>query len=562
MNYPNGDRLSWGDSVFLNLEREGMPLNVGCICVLEGEVPFETYVRFVESRLPRIPRYQMRLAPSPLNLSLPCLEYDPDFSIRNHIREVTLKHGSDAELQLLAATLFGEVLDRKYPLWDLTLVRGLKGNRTGLIARLHHCLADGIAGVGVMSALMDATPEMPRLPKRKARAGVPPNREAAPNFVNGLADSYSDFSERILSAWGGLLNFATQSLARRESLAQLMREDASHDDFSELMPEISAPTERLRFNALYTGPQKFAFTEIPLADVKAIKSSCGATVNDVLLALITATVRRYSELHGDDVKGRLFRVMVPVNLRSSDTSTEMGNSISLIAVTVPLDIRDPKKLLAAVHRRTEFLKHARAAELVGLAGGLLGVLPFPMQSVVGPLISRLPVTPFNMVCTNVPGPQFPLYVLGHKMTQWYPYVPVGGEMSLNCALLSYNGAVYFGFSGDAHIASDLPRLEKLLQSSFTELRESARIRSPKRRSARKSAGAVRRSSTRKRASSLREQAAEPVVPQLPMQLAVPRAGAPESAVQAMRARTRPDARATAAPHPFSEEQLVAPTVAG
>ena len=127
-------------------------------------------------------------------------------------------------------------------------------------------------------------------------------------------------------------------------------------------------TERLRFNVIYRGPQKFAWTEIPLADVKAIRHNCGASVNDVLLALVTPTIRRYSELHGDRVKGRLLRIMVPVNLRGNGSATELGNHISLVPVTVPLDIRIPEKLLAAVHRRAEFLKRAHAAELVSLAG--------------------------------------------------------------------------------------------------------------------------------------------------------------------------------------------------
>ena len=468
MNHQHGDRLSWGDSVFLNLEREGMPLNVACICVLEGDIPFETYLRFVESRLPLIPRYLMRVVAPPLNVGLPIWDYDQGFDIHNHVREVTLKDGSDADLKTLAGKNFGNVMDRQHPLWDLTLVHGLKNNRTGLIARMHHCLADGIAGVGVMSALMDATPEVPRLPKRKTRLRVPPPRDAVPSLVDGLTSTYSNFMERILSGWADVLNLAERTLANGGNPAS--------DEFSRLMPEIAAPTQRLRFNVLYRGPQKFACTEIPLADVRAIRQTCGTSVNDVLLALVTATIRRYSELHGDGVKGRLLRMMVPVNLRGNGNSTELGNRISLVAVTIPLDIRSPKELLAEVHRRTEFLKRVHAAELIGLAGGWIGILPNPMQAVAGPMISQVPFTPFNMVCTNVPGPQFPLYVLGHKMAHWYPYVPIGGELALNCAILSYNGIVYFGFSGDAHITPDLACLEKLLQLSFTELRDAAGIK--------------------------------------------------------------------------------------
>jgi hypothetical protein len=199
-------------------------------------------------------------------------------------------------------------------------------------------------------------------------------------------------------------------------------------------------------------------------------------VNDVILALVTATVRRYLELHGDPVKRQLLRLMVPVNLRGGDSPGGLGNRISLVPVTIPLDIRNSRKLLAAVHQRTEFLKRAHAAELVSLASGLISMFPNSAQALGGSILSRLPFTPFNMVCTNVPGPQYPLYLLGHKILHCYPYVPVGGEMALNCAILTYNDTAYFGFSGDVHVAPDLRRLETLLKLSFRELREAAGVR--------------------------------------------------------------------------------------
>lgn len=460
-----GDRLSWGDTVFLHLEREGMPLNVACVCVFEGEIPFQACVRFVESKLPLIPRYLKRVVPPPLNLGLPNWEYDPTFDIRNHLRDLTLKHGSDAELKTLAGKILSTVMDRQRPLWDMTLVHGLKGKRSALIFRLHHCLADGIAGVGIMNVVMDANPQAPRLPRRKLQLRVPPPRDVLTSLTEGCVDSYAEFVKRILAAMADVSTMAERFAANGGSLGT--------DQFSRLLPELSAPTERLRFNVFYRGPQKFAWAELPLAEIKALKNSCGTSVNDVILALVTATIRRYLELHGDSVEGRLFRVMVPVNLRGSDTAEDLGNRISLVPVTIPLDIRDPLKLLAAVHQRTEFLKRSHAAELVSLAGGLIGMFPTSAQALGGHILSRLPFTPFNMVCTNVPGPQQPLYLLGHKMLHCYPYVPVGGEMGLNCAILTYNGAAYFGFSGEVHAAPDLRRLETLLKVSFRELVEAA-----------------------------------------------------------------------------------------
>ncbi|MGA7381031.1 MAG: wax ester/triacylglycerol synthase family O-acyltransferase [Terriglobales bacterium] len=467
-NQQQGDRLSWGDTVFLHLEREGMPLNVACVCVFEGKISFQACGQFVESKLPLIPRYLKRIVPPIFNIGLPSWEYDPTFDIRNHVREATLKHGSDAELKTLAGKILSTVMDRQHPLWDMTLVHGLKGNRSALIFRLHHCLADGIAGVGIMNVLMDASPVAPRLPKRKLRLQVPPRPDFLGEITNGCVDSYSELVKRILAALADVSSMAERFAVDGGKLAT--------DEFTQLLPELSASTERLRFNVFYRGPQKFAWAGVPLAEIKAIRQACGTSVNDVILALVTATVRRYLEMHGDRVKGRMFRMMVPVNLRGSDNPGELGNRISLVPVTIPLDIRNPRKLLAAVHRRTEFLKRAHTAELVSLAGGLIGMFPTTAQALAGHIISRLPFTPFNMVCTNVPGPQYPLYLLGHKMLHCYPYVPVGGEMALNCAILTYDGAAYFGFSGCAHAAPDLRRLERLLTLSFTELREAAGVR--------------------------------------------------------------------------------------
>jgi len=535
-NNQQGDRLSWGDTVFLHLEREGMPLNVACVCVFEGDIPFEDCVQFVESKLPLTPRYLKRLAPAPFNIGLPGWEYDPTFDLRRHVREVRLKHGSDAELKTLAGKIFSKVMDRQHPLWDLTWVHGLKGNRSALIFRLHHCLADGIAGVELMNVLMDASPVAARLPKRKLRLRVPPPRDVVTAVASGFVDSYAEFVKRILGSLGDVSTMAERFATNGGGLAT--------DEFKQLLPELCASTERLRFNVLYRGPQKFAWVEIPLAEMKAIKQTCETSVNDVILALVTATIRRYVEVHGDRVKGRLLRMMVPVNLRGNDNPGELGNRISLVPVTVPLDISDPRKLLAAVHRRTEFLKRAHAAELVSLAGGLIGMLPTTVQALAGQILGQVPFTPFNMVCTNVPGPQYPLYLLGHKMVACYPYVPVGGEMTLNCAILTYNGTAYFGFSGCVHAAPDLRRLEALLQLSFTELRNAAKI------------GSSRKKDEKKRKKKVRAKAEVASTKAAPTEIKTPPAPAPNSVRAVVPVPPLFSVEPTTAPTPPAKEEKV------
>jgi diacylglycerol O-acyltransferase / wax synthase len=504
-NQQQGDRLSWGDTVFLHLEREGMPLNVACVCVFDGKISYEHCVQFVESKLPLIPRYLKRVVPPLFNIGLPSWEYDPTFDIRHHVREATLKHGTDAELKALAGKILSTVMDRQHPLWDMTLVHGLKGDRSGLIFRLHHCLADGIAGVGIMNVVMDASPVAPRLRKRKLRLRVPPPPDFWSSITNGCVDSYSELVKRILAALADVSSMAERAATSGGNLAT--------DGFPQLLPELTISTQRLRFNVLYRGPQKFAWSGIPLAEIKDIRHNCGTSVNDVILALVTATIRRYLELHRDRVTRRLLRMMVPVNLRGSAGPGELGNRISLVPVTIPLDIRNPRKLLAAVHKRTELLKRAHTAELVSLAGGLIGMFPNSAQALAGHIISRLPFTPFNMVCTNVPGPQQPLYLLGHKMLHCYPYVPVGGEMALNCAILTYDGTAYFGFSGCSHAAPDLRRLEKFLQLSFTELREAVGVMSPRKE--------VKKKEKRVRAKAKIAAAVSPTRAPVPVRVSIP-----------------------------------------
>jgi diacylglycerol O-acyltransferase / wax synthase len=488
------DRLSWGDTVFLNLEREGMPMNVASVCFFEGEFSFGDFFRFIESKLPLVPRYLKRVVTPPFGLGLPTWEYDPDFDLHRHVRKVTLKYGTETELKTFASKLFSQVMDRQHPLWDMTLVHGLKGRRTGLVIRLHHCLADGIAGVGMMNALFNPDAEAPPAAPRN-HPQVPRPSDALASLTTGLVESYSEFAKRILSGMNDALTMVQRAAANGGAITP--------EEFSHLLPEITAITERLRFNVVCHGPQKFAWTEISLADVKTIKATFSASVNDVILTLVTAAFRRYLEAHGDTVEGRLLRMMIPVNIRGNATTDEMGNSISLMPITVPLDIRDARELLGAVHRRSEFLKRAHAAELVGLTGGLIGLFPNGLQAIAGPVLSQLPITPFNLVCTNVPGPQHPLFLLGHKMLRWYPYVPIGGEMAVNCAILSYDGMMYFGFSGNVHAAPDLRRLEDFVKESFAELREAAGIKTPRKPAVRR-----RNAHTKKRAKT----AAKPVQP--------------------------------------------------
>lgn len=463
----NHDRLAWGDAVFLYLEREGVPMHIAGVSELEGIVSLEDTIRFVESKMSLIPRYRQRVVAPLFNIGRPVWEFDPDFDVRNHIHEVTLKRGTQSEFKAVASAILSEVMDRKKPLWDLTLVRGLKGNRTGYVSRVHHCLADGIAGVGLMNVMLSPEPTAPPASRKHPRFRVPPPRDPWTSLLEDWTSSYTNAIEQMLTAQADIIKAGERIAAGNVPPIEKL---------TKLLPELAAPTEPLHFNTTCRGPQNVAWVEIPLAEIKAIKEVCGCSVNDVALTLVTATIQRYVLLHRDRIKGRLLRIMVPVNLRENGNWGELGNQVSIIPVTVPLDIPNPRKLLAAVHERMEFLKRAHVAELFSLAGGVLGVLPSALAALAGPIAMQLPITPFNLVCTNVPGPQVPLYLMGHKMLNWHPYVPIGGDMAVNTAVLSYNGVVYFGFTGDASAAPDLVCLEQFMKMSMRELQKASGVR--------------------------------------------------------------------------------------
>ncbi|HEY3930432.1 MAG TPA: wax ester/triacylglycerol synthase domain-containing protein [Candidatus Koribacter sp.] len=470
--------LSFGDALFLHLEREGIPINIASVAIFEGSITYKQLLPYVEAKLSHVPRCMQRVVPAPFNIGLPCLELDPEFDFRNHLHETTLKHGTETELKALAGKLFSANLDRNHPLWDFVLVHGLKGNRTALIARIHHSMADGISGVAFLNALMDTSPEVPVLTKKKSVLPTPAPQDPATNLLEALTSSWFLTVERMLTAQSDLLNMARTLVAKPKPQEDTTRPTHVHEqvpsmeDFGRIFPEIASAPERMPFNIVCKGPQEFEWVDIPFEDLRSIKNAYGCSFNDVALTVVAATFRRYAESRGAATTGGSLRIVVPVNTRRPDESADgLGNQITFVPVAVPLGIRDPRKLLAAVHERMTMIKQTRIAEMVRFAGALLAAIPSPVQVVLGPIAAQLPLTICNLIFTNVPGPRQPLYILGHKMVKAYPYVPIGGEMGANCAMLTYNGAAHFGFSCDVHATPDRHLLPKFLQEGVAELRE-------------------------------------------------------------------------------------------
>ncbi len=488
------DRLSSEDAIFLYLEKNEMPLHIGCVAIFDGAVPLETFTDFVESKLPLIPRYRQRIVIPPFNLGHPTWEFDPEFDIRRHIRMVTLKRGTDGELQAFAGKVLSQIMDRNRPLWDITLVDGLRHGHMAMIFRLHHCLADGVSGVALLNLVLDASPQVAPLPRRQPFQ-PPPLPDATTSLMDALVSSTSEAIACLLEAQAAAMNLVQALIGNHAPEAV--------QQWAGMVPDLMKSMDRLPFNAPCLGPRQHIWTDISLPETHAIKQACGTTMNDVVLAVVTRAVSRYAELHGQPVAGRLLRYWVPVNLRPPGGGEGMGNKISILPVTTPLDIEDPLELLKAVHERTQALKRSHVLDLISLGAAWLSATPPPFQAMFGLLGNRLPFPPFHMVCTNVPGPQVPLYLLGKKMLRSYPYVPIGTEMGFCCAIQSYDGTFYIGLTADSAVVPDVARIREFIDQAFVELRQAAGVSpaQPKRAPAKKAAAAPPKSRARRAAKA-------------------------------------------------------------
>jgi WS/DGAT/MGAT family acyltransferase len=402
---------------------------------------------------------------SPMNLTHPSWEYDPDFDIRNHIRRVTLSPpGTEAQLSDLAGEIFTPLMDRNRPLWDLTVINGLERGRSALILRVHHCMVDGVSGIGLMNVMFDPS-RQPRQVEPQPY-NPPPLPDSRQLLVEGLSAGWAEAAERLIGAQLNILRFASAFLGESSNTA--MRSLAA------TVPELLRPAERLPFNAPCSGVRGYCWTTMPFGEARMIRSMLGGTINDVVLTIVTGAVSRYVTAHREPVQDRLVRLMVPVNLRTDDGKDAVGNNISMLPLNVPLDIEDPLERLKAITARTCAMKSARIADLVSLIGTSLGWIPPGLQHPIASLpFMPQPVLIVNMVCTNVPGPMVPLYANGRELITYYPYVPCGSEVGLSVAISSYNQNLNFGVTYDAQAAPDGELFRDFLIESRDELRMAA-----------------------------------------------------------------------------------------
>ncbi len=460
-------RLSTLDSSFLYFERKEAPMHIGSVCVFEGEVPFEKFVETLDAKLHLLPRYQQLVEPDPFNLGHPTWEHDTNFNIRNHIFKLQIDApGGEEELIEVASRIFTPMMERNKPLWDIYLIYGLEGNRTAMISRVHHCMVDGMSGVALLKIVLDFSPNPEPPPPKPEFTPHEPRPDATRRFFDSMLGGMQEGMNRWMEFQNGLLNLA-ESWTRSDVRTAMQ-------GIAGFLPGLATPPIQLPFNRATTGKRKLVWQEFTFAEARAIRGACGGTVNDVVLTVLSGAVSRYLEMHQQPIENRMLRVMVPVSLRQEDQRGALGNLVSMLPVEIPLDLRDPIARFRYINDKTMKMKAGRVAEGLNLFSALMGILPAPVQALAG-AIANTPVAPYNMVSTNVPGPQVPLYLAGKKMIAYYPYVPVGYAVGCGCAIMSYDQKLTFGLTADTDAMPDVENLKRFLKESFVELRSAAGV---------------------------------------------------------------------------------------
>ena len=459
-----GDRLTALDAAFLYLERTGQLLHVAGIYPVAGALDFQRQVSDLASRLHLIPRYTHRVVRVPLGLAHPTWEPDPRFDIRNHVmRQVLRPPGDDAQLIKLVSRLFAQPLDRRRPLWEVHQIDGYQGDRSVLFAKVHHCMIDGVSGVQLLGVMFDPSPNpIPPSPPETTEA-PPPLPSATAQLMRVARDAVRGGVEAARAVF---------ELARqpRRVLAEL---GAAADAALELGRVLLHAPPRTPFNGHVGTLRQVCSTTFPLNEAKAIKNRLGGTVNDVVLATISAALRAYLEEHEWNPERTELRAMCPVNVRTPHEHLKLGNRVSMMFAPLPVGIFDPRERYRQVRAAMAQLKASGQSARMARIVELVDLLPPPLQVVFS--LVQMAAAPINTVCTNIPGPPVSLYVQGKRLETLVPLVPLAQGVGLAFAILSYADSLTIGVTVDPALVPDSERLPPLLQAAFAELRELAGV---------------------------------------------------------------------------------------
>jgi diacylglycerol O-acyltransferase / wax synthase len=459
MSQGHMDRLTAVDASFLVQEGPVSHMHVGGVSVFEGPPPpFEEFLEQLRGRLHLVPRYRQKLANPPLNTGRPLWVDDPNFNLEYHVRQTALPSpGSEEQLLLLTSRIFSQQLDRSKPLWETWLVEGLEGNRFALISKTHHALIDGIAGVDLATVMFDLSPVPPEI----ENTGQPWQPQPEP----GAADLVATGLKGLVRTGIDVATRAAGALTRPDYTLRTAREAA--EGVGEIVWATLNPAPSTPLNVEIGPHRRFVGVPMRLDDFKRVKNAFGGTVNDVVLTIVSGALRSFLHSRGVKTEGLELRALVPVSIRPEQERGQLGNRIAVMRGPLPVYIADPIERLRTVKRAMDGLKESKQAVGAEVIAGAQNFAPPTILAQASRLnfSTRL----FNLIVTNVPGPQFPLYLQGRELQEIYPVAFLPKDHGLAIAIISYNGSMNFGLLGDYDALPDIESFGDWLRDSINEL---------------------------------------------------------------------------------------------
>jgi diacylglycerol O-acyltransferase len=461
------ERLKPLDAQFVDAENEDRQASfaIASIAVFEGPAPtYDEFYAAIEGRLALVPIYRRKLREVPFRLGPPVWVDDPNFDLRYHIRQTALPApGGDEQLRNLIARVMANRLDRDYPLWEYWLVEGLSEGRWALISKVHHCMVDGISGTDLYRVIFDLTPE-PAPPTVEAR-----RVSAEPSGLELVASAALDMVARPAQ---GVLALAGAMTRPADSIQQASKTARAVARLAASAPPATSSSLCGRIGS----QRRYTWARASLAEVKAIKSQLGGTVNDVVLAAISSGFRALLLSRGEQPQPHMVPSLVPVSLRSPGEENLYDNRVSVVLANLPVHLAEPLDRFSAIHEEMSALKAAKEAS-AGEALITLGrFTPYPLASLTVRLAYRLPQREIVTVTTNVPGPQQPLYGLGRRLLEIVPYVPIATSLRTGVSIFTYCGQMTFGVTGDYATTPDIDVLASGIERGISELTDAVQRR--------------------------------------------------------------------------------------
>ena len=458
----NPDRLSGLDSSFLHLEDGATHMHVAGAAILEGRAPgYDDLTEHILSRLHLVPRYRQRLAFVPFGQGRPVWVDDPHFNVAFHVRHTALPSpGGDEQLKRLCGRIFSQALDRSRPMWELWLVEGLADDRFALLSKTHHALVDGISGVDIATVLFDTSPEPVGIAPEGQRAPrpLPTDAQLLADALLERATAPAEIARSVRAALRGPRHVAAKLGSAAYGLGAVARAGLR-----------TAPPSPLNVRI---GPhRRFTWVRADLQQFKAVKNALGGTVNDVVLAAVAGALGRYLRRHDQPIDDSVLRAMVPVSVRADVERGALGNRVAAMWAGLPIGEPDPIMRLQMISSEMSGVKESGQAVGAQVLTELTGFAPPTIMAQAARISAHQRM--FNLVVTNVPGPQYPLYMLGRRLQEMFPMVPLAANQALGIAIMSYDGHLNFGLNADFDALPDVERLAQDLSDAIAELLQAA-----------------------------------------------------------------------------------------